>query len=37
MSGELTGHAAGERTVFTRSTAVFIAIDEAAFGASARP
>jgi len=38
MSGELTGLGAdGEPTVFTRSTAVFIAIDEAAFGASARP
>ena len=38
MSGELTGiDGNGEPTVFTRSTAVFIAIDEAAFGASARP
>jgi hypothetical protein len=38
MSGELTGVGPdGESTVFTRSTAVFIAIDEAAFGASARP
>lgn len=38
MSGELTGiDAAGHSTVFTRSTAIFIAIDEAAFGASARP
>lgn len=38
MSGELTGlDADGEPAVFTRSTAVFIAIDEAAFGASARP
>ena len=38
MSGQLTGLGAdGEPAVFTRSTAVFIAIDEAAFGASARP
>lgn len=38
MSGELTGTGPdGTPTVFTRSTAVFIAIDEAAFGASARP
>jgi len=38
MSGELTGVGAdGTATVFTRSTAVFIAIDEAAFGASALP
>ena len=38
MSGELTGiDASGHSTVFTRSTAIFIAIDEEAFGASARP
>jgi Thioesterase superfamily len=38
MSGELTAaDATGAPTVFTRSTAVFIAIDEDAFGASARP
>ena len=38
MSGELTGLGPdGEPTVFTRSTAIFIAIDETAFGASARP
>ncbi|MGA9276696.1 PaaI family thioesterase [Ilumatobacter sp.] len=38
MSGELSGVGAdGAPMVFTRSTAVFIAIDEAAFGASARP
>ncbi|WP_051062416.1 hypothetical protein [Ilumatobacter nonamiensis] len=38
MSGELTGlDALGNSTVFTRSTAIFIAIDESAFGASARP
>jgi len=38
MSGELTGaDATGSPMVFTRSTAVFIAIDEDAFGASARP
>ncbi len=38
MSGELTGAGAdGETTVFTRSTAIFIAIDETVFGASTRP
>lgn len=38
MSGELTGRGPdGTALVYTRSTAVFIAIDEAAFGASARP
>ena len=38
MSGELTGvDDTGVVTVFTRSTAVFVTIDEAAFGASARP
>lgn len=38
MSGELTGmDAFGAPTVFTRSTAIFIAIDESAFGASAHP
>jgi len=38
MSGELTGlDALGNTTVFTRSTAIFIAIDESGFGASARP
>ena len=38
MSGALTGIGPdGSNTVFTRSTAIFIAIDEAAFGASARP
>jgi len=38
MSGELTGVGAdGATTIFTRSTAIFIVIDETAFGASARP
>jgi hypothetical protein len=38
MSGELTGvDEDGSPTVYTRSTATFVAIDEQAFGASARP
>ncbi len=38
MSGELTGpDETGTETVYTRSTATFVAIDEEAFGASARP
>jgi hypothetical protein len=38
FSGEITGPGPdGPSTVFTRSTATFIAIDEAAFGSSTRP